>query len=62
MPAPTDWTAIAKARGLDLPAEQLARVVEPLRTLESVFRPLTLRIPSALQPAIFFRADLERTE
>jgi hypothetical protein len=62
MPAPIDWTALAKARGLVLPAEEIARVLEPLRTLESVFRPLTRRIPSDVQPAIVFRADEGRTE
>jgi hypothetical protein len=59
---PTDWAALARARGLEFPDTELDRVVQPLTALERVFRPLALQIPSGVSPAMVFRADLEQGE
>jgi len=47
----TDWKAIARARGLEIPEAELDRVAKPLETLEAVFRPLVADLPAALEPA-----------
>ena len=62
MPAPTDWEALARTRGFELPPEQLDRVVEPLRALERRFRPLAAGLSFDLEPATTFRADPESRE
>ena len=36
----TDWKAIADARKLDIPPEDLAKIIPTLDTLEEAFRPL----------------------
>lgn len=52
----TDWKALAKARGLNIPDADLERIVSPLDKLEQSFRPLIEKIPHDLEPAITFRA------
>jgi len=52
----SDWKALARARGLDIPDADLERMVGPLEGLERAFRPLTLAIPHDVEPAITFRA------
>jgi hypothetical protein len=47
----TDFKAIARARGLDIPEAELDRVARPLETLEAAFRPLTADLPPSLEPA-----------
>jgi hypothetical protein len=59
MPAPTDWETLARARGFEVPPEQLDRVLEPLRALERRFRPLAAGLSFDLEPATAFRADPE---
>jgi hypothetical protein len=59
MPAPSDWEALARARGFDMAPEQLDRVVEPLRALEKRFRPLAADLSFDLDPATTFWADPE---
>lgn len=59
---PTDWAALARARGSQMADSELDRMVEPLAALERVFRPLSLQISSGVSPAIVFRADLEQGE
>lgn len=54
MRPPTDWIALAKARGLELPAVELERVVDPLRQLETQFRPLAEQLPFDLDPVLIF--------
>jgi len=44
----TDWIALAKARGLDIPKETL----QPLTGLEQAFEPLKAKLPFSLEPAI----------
>ncbi len=45
-----NWKAIAEAGGFDIPAAELDRLVEPLRALESQFRPLVRNLPPELEP------------
>ena len=62
MPVPADWEALAKARGIEIPSEQLDRVIEPLRALEKRFRPLAAALSFDLDPATTFCADPEFRE
>jgi len=62
MPAPTDWEALVRARGLEIPPEQLDRVIEPLRALDRRFRPLAAALSFDLDPATRFCADPESRE
>jgi hypothetical protein len=48
----TDWTAIAKARGLDIPAEDVKRISPALASLEEAFRPLLKKLNDSIEPAI----------
>jgi hypothetical protein len=56
----TDWTSIAKAAGLDIPAKDLTRVAQALNSLDEVFRPLAKSLTPEMEPAVSFRADQER--
>lgn len=58
----TDWEALAKARGLEIPPGDLDRVIKPLQGLERRFRPLVQQLTSGPDPAITFRADPESHE
>ena len=62
MPAPSDWEALARARGLEMTPEQLNRLVEPLRALEKRFHPLAADLSFDLDPATTFCADPESHE
>jgi len=62
MAAPVDWEALAKACGLEIPPEQLDRLVEPLRALEKRFRPLASGLLFDVDPATTFCADPESRE
>lgn len=62
MRAPTDWEALAKARGLEISPSDLDRVVEPLRALERRFRRLAADLSFDMDPATTFRADPESRE
>ena len=46
-----DWKAIAKASGLEVPGEELDRIVGPLYALEEAFHPLVSDLPADLEPA-----------
>ncbi|HZL57464.1 MAG TPA: hypothetical protein VFC21_10300 [Bryobacteraceae bacterium] len=48
----TDWTALARARGLDIPDEALERIAPSLAGLEASFRPLTAKLPFGIEPAV----------
>lgn len=43
----TDWNALAHARGLDIPAEEAAKIAPTLDALEDAFRPLAAELPLA---------------
>jgi hypothetical protein len=53
----TDWGAIAKARGIEIPAQDLDRIAPPLDALEQAFRPLVKDLPPDLEPAVEFRME-----
>jgi hypothetical protein len=57
-----DWTAIAKAHGIEATGRDLDRVVGGLRAVEDVFRPLAAALPPAQMPAVSFRARPEGDE
>ena len=52
----TDWKAIARARGIDIPANELERTLRPLESLEETFRPMVRHLGPADEPAIVFHA------
>ena len=43
---------MARARGLDIPEEQVARLAPSLEALARDFAPLKVKIPHELEPAI----------
>lgn len=55
-----NWTSIAKGLAPDIPAQELARITEPLNTLEEVFRPLVQDLTPDMEPAAVFRAGEEQ--
>ncbi len=48
----TNWTAVAQARGLDIPEADVERIRVSLEGLEQSFRPLLAKLPVTLEPAI----------
>jgi hypothetical protein len=54
-----DWKAIALANGLEVPGEEMERIVGPLTALEKTFRPLIKDLPPGLEPASGFAAQEE---
>jgi hypothetical protein len=46
-----DWKAIARASGLEVPEEELDRIVGPLNALEEAFRPLVKDLAADSEPA-----------
>jgi len=46
----TDFKAIARARGLNIPEAELDRIVPTLESLEAAFRPLVADLPPSLEP------------
>ena len=48
----TDWLALARARGLDIPEEQVARLAPALEALARDFGALKSRIPYEIEPAV----------
>jgi hypothetical protein len=55
-----DWTSIAKAAGLDIPAKDVGRIAPSLNALDETFRPLVRNLTPEMEPALSFRADQER--
>lgn len=55
----TDWKLLVPALGLDIPAEDIARVTAPLDALETAFRPLTAGLPLELEPSLAFECPEE---
>jgi len=54
-----DWQAIARAVGLDLPAQDLKKTVAPLESFEEAFRLLVKDLTPDVEPAIAFRPEGE---
>lgn len=48
----TDWTALARARGLDIPGEAVEAIAPSLSALEESFHPLLAKLPFTLEPAV----------
>jgi len=48
----TDWTALARARGLDIPADAVERIAQSLEALEAAFRPLLQKLEFTGEPAV----------
>jgi len=46
----TDFKAVARARGLDIPEADLDRIAATLEKLEALFGPLAADLPSLLEP------------
>jgi len=55
-----DWNLMAKAAGLDIPAQEADRLAGPLNALEDAFRPLVRSLTPEMEPAAAFRADEEQ--
>ena len=43
----TDWIALAAARKLDIPPDDIAKITPVLDALEEAFRPLVRELPRA---------------
>jgi hypothetical protein len=48
----TDWTALARARGLDIPTEAVEKIAPSLEALEAGLRPLLAKLEFVDEPAI----------
>ena len=48
----TDFAAVARARGFDIPEEQVARIAPSLVALERDFAALKGKIPHSVEPAL----------
>ena len=48
----TDWTKLARARGLDIPDEAVDRAAPSLDALEKDFRALRANLPYTVEPAV----------
>ena len=46
----TDWAAVARARGLEIPEVEIERLVKPLAGLEEAFRPLLKGLTPLMEP------------
>ncbi len=56
-----DWTSIAAASGLGIPAPEMERAAAALDALEAAFRPLAESLAPEVDPAPVFRpAEDER--
>ena len=59
MSGQTDWKALARACGLEIPEADLDAIAPRLDALEHAFRPLALKLTPDQEPAVTFRADVE---
>jgi hypothetical protein len=46
----TDWAAVARARGLEIPEAELERLAKSLASLEETFRPLVNELTPLMEP------------
>lgn len=51
-----NWKALADAREVPIPVDEIKRVITPLEALEEVFRPLTWDLTPDVEPAFTLRA------
>jgi hypothetical protein len=52
-----DWKAIAKANGLDLPAQEMDKIADTLKNLDDAFRPLAHGLSPDIEPATGFQVE-----
>lgn len=52
-----DWSAIAVASGIEIPAIDMEGIVKPLSGLEEAFRPLVEELTFADEPATTFEPE-----
>ncbi len=50
----TDWNLLARALGLDIPEQEVARAAVSLGALEDAVRPLTANLTVEIEPAVVF--------
>jgi len=48
----TDWNALAKARGLDIPDDSVKNIAPSMTALDEAFRPLLGKLSPDVEPAI----------
>jgi hypothetical protein len=48
----TDWNALARARGLNIPADAVERIAPSLEALEESLRPLLTKLTHSVEPAV----------
>ena len=46
----TDWAAVARARGMEIPDAEQERLAKPLASLEETFRPLLKGLTPLMEP------------
>ena len=54
-----DWKALAKAHGIEIPADELERAVAPLNEMEEIFRSLVPELSPDIEPAFDVRLEVE---
>ncbi len=54
-----DWASIAKAQGLDLPAQEADRLARTLAPLGEAIQSLSANLPPDLEPASTFHMEEE---
>ena len=47
-----DWNSIARASGLGIPDQEIARITVPLAALEATFRPLVQSLTPDIEPFV----------
>jgi hypothetical protein len=58
----TDWPALSRARGIDLPENEMRAIAAVLEALERAFAPLVRELPLETEPATVFRPAPESGE
>ena len=53
----TDWAAVARARGIEIPESAEARLTGPLSALEETFRPLVKTLSPLMEPDLELHLD-----
>jgi len=48
----TDWIAVARARGLNMPDEAVEGIAPSMTALEAAFRPLLKKLTHDVEPAV----------
>ena len=54
-----DWKLLAKGLNLDIPENDLEKIIPTTDALEAAFRPLTANIPHETEPAVIFHLPPE---